>query len=269
MELSIVINSYRNPSLLRLCIESIRKNIQGTEYEIIVADSATEEETEMMMREDYQKIKFFPFKRNVGLQALVKRGIEESKGKYILLLNADIIVTEKSVEKLLSFIKNDSGIGIAGPKLLNFNGTLQYSYFRFYKPITILYRRLPFKNIPFIKKHLDWFLMKDYNHETTREVDWLMGSALMISRKAFEKVGFMDSRFFMYMEDVDWCRRFWDNGFKVVFYPSSIMHHYHGKGSSRGGFVFSLFFNKLTWVHISSAIKYFVKYWGKPLPKHN
>ena len=88
-----------------------------------------------------------------------------------------------------------------------------------------------------------------------------MGSAMLVSRSAVEKVGIMDERFFMYMEDVDWCRRFWENGFKVIYYPLSIMNHYHGNGSDKGGFFYSIFFNRLTWIHISSAIKYFLKYW--------
>lgn len=270
MELSIAINNYKNPELLKLCIDSLRKNISGIEYEIIVADSETEEETEMMMREEYPEVRFFPFKENVGFQVMLKKGINESKGDFILLLNGDIIITPDSVEKLISYIKENKNIGMVGPKLLNFNGTLQYSCFHYYKPITIIYRRILFlQKFGFVKKHLDWFSMKDWDHETPREVDWLMGSAMMVSREAVQKVGPMDSRFFMYMEDVDWCRRFWENGFRVVYYPLSIMNHYHGKGSDKGGFFYSIFFNKLTWVHIESAVKYFWKYWGKEIPKHN
>lgn len=269
MELSIAINNYRNSELLKLCIDSIKKNVKNIEYELIAADSDTEEDTEMMMREDYPEIKFFPFRKNVGLQALLNKGITESKGNFILLLNGDIIVTPDSVEKLVSFLKNNPEVGIAGPKLLNFDGTLQHSCFRFYRMLTIIFRRTFLGKFGFAKKHLDWFLMKEYDHNSPKEVDWLMGSAMLVSRKAAGKVGHMDSRFFMYMEDVDWCRRFWENGYKVVYYPLSVMNHYHGKGSDKGGFFRSIFFNKLTWIHIGSAIKYFGKYWGKPMPKHN
>jgi hypothetical protein len=269
MDLSIVINSYKNPELLKLCLDSIGKNYSRKEFEIIVADSETEEDTEILMREVYPNIKFISFKKNVGFQTLVKRGIEESKGEYVLLLNGDILITENSIEKLLDFLKTNSQIGMAGPQLINFNGTLQYSCFRYYRPLTIIYRRTFLKKFVFAKKHLDWFLMKDYDHKNPKEVDWLMGSALLVSRAAVTKVGLMDPRFFMYMEDVDWCRRFWENGYKVVYFPQSKMHHYHGKGSAKGGVLRSLFFNRLTWIHISSAVKYFLKYRKKPLPEHN
>lgn len=271
MDLSLVITSYRNSELLKLCIDSVKKYSQGLDCEVIVADSATQEDTEMMMREDYSDIKFFPHKENVGFQELIKKSIESSRGSYILFLNGDIIVAENSIQKLLDFIKKNNNVGMVGPKLLNFNGTLQQSCFRFYRPLTILYRRMPnfFKKIKFIRRHLDWFLMQDFDHKKARNVDWLMGSALMARREAIEKVGIMDTRFFMYMEDVDWCRRFWENGFSVVYYPDSQMNHYHGRGSKKGGLFYSLFFNKLTWVHITSGIKYFIKYWRKEIPKYN
>lgn len=269
MELSIIITSYKNPELLRVCIDSIRKNLTLADYEIIVADSCTEEKTEMMMREDYPEANFIPFRENVGFQRLVKDGFRAAQGDYILILNGDIIVKKDSIEKLLDLVKHHPEIGIAGPKLFNFNETLQYSCHRFYSPLTIIYRRTFLGEFGFAKKHLDNFLMKDYDHQTLKEVDWLMGSSLMTSRRAVEKVGLMDSRFKMYMEDVDWCRRFWENGYKVVYFPDSQMYHYHGRGSADKSIVRSLLLNRLTWTHIASAIKYFWKYARRPLPRHN
>ncbi len=269
MELSIIITNYRNPELLKLCLDSVRKYTKGLAYELIVADSATQEDTEMMMREEYGDVKFFPFAANVGFQALIKKGIEESTGKYLLLLNGDIIVIPNSIEKMLTFIKSDDTVGMVGPKLLNFDGSLQYSCSRFYHPVTIIYRRTFLGHFAFAQKHLDWFLMKDRNHDLTMDVDWLMGSSLMITRSAVEKVGLMDPGYFMYMEDVDWCRRFWENRYRVVYYPAAVMHHYHGRGSAKGGVIRSLLLNRLTWVHIFSAIRYFKKFWNKPIPKHS
>jgi GT2 family glycosyltransferase len=271
MELSIIITGYKNPDLLKLCIDSIRKNFSWPKenYEIIVADSETEEATEIMMREDYPEIQFFPFVKNVGFQALVKKGIEKSQGDYLLILNHDIVVKKNSIENLFEFIKINPEVGMVGPRLINFNETLQYSCFRFYSPITIVYRRTVLGQLGFAKKHLDNFLMKDYDHKETKEVDWLMGSTIMVSRSAVEKVGLMDQRFKMYMEDTDWCRRFWENGLKVIYFPGSEMYHYHGRGSAGKGILRLIFFNKLTRLHILSALKYFLKYSGRPLPKHN
>ena len=268
MELSIIVTSYKNADLTRVCIDSIRKNYQRGDYEIIVADSETEERTSLMMREDYPEIKFFPFKKNVGFQELVRKGIEESLGEYLLILNADIIIKKNSIEQLLAFVRENPEVGIAGPQLINFNETLQFSCFRFYTPLTIIYRRTFLGKLGFAKKHLDRFLMKDFDHKSAKEVDWLMGSALITSKKAVRKVGLMDPRFRMYMEDTDWCRRFWEAGYKAVYFPDAKMYHYHGRGSAGKSVLKSLMFNRLTWIHIGSAIKYFLKYSGKSLSRH-
>jgi len=265
MDLTIAINGYRNPELLKLCIKSIRRNVKNVNYELIVTDSATEEETELMMREEFPGIKFFPSRINIGFQGMVKKSIEQSQGEYLLLLNNDIIVRENSVEAILEFMKKNPDVGIAGPQLLNFNDTLQYSCFRFYKPITILYRRTFLGKFSFAKKHLDWFLMKDYDHETIRDVDWLMGSCLMLKAAAVSQVGGMDERFFLYFEDVDWCRRMWEAAWRVVYLPPSEFSHYYQRSSQQGG-VTGILTNRVTREHLKSAIKYFWKYRGKELP---
>ncbi|MDP2837720.1 MAG: hypothetical protein Q8O53_00385, partial [Candidatus Moranbacteria bacterium] len=132
---------------------------------------------------------------------------------------------------------------------------------------TILYRRTWLGKLPFAKKHLRWFTLADQDLTTPTAVDWIIGSAMLVSREKAGAVGLVDDRFFMYMEDVDWCRRFWEQHFQVVYYPETFVYHYHAKGSARGGFFGSLLFNRLTWYHIESAVKYFLKYWSKPLPR--
>lgn len=269
MDLSIIITSYKNPELLKVCVDSVLKNITLTDFEIIVSDSETEEKTEMMMREDYPEVKFISSEKNIGFGATVRRGYELSTGEYVLILNGDILVKKDAIENLLNYIKKNETVGIVGPKLLNFNETFQPSCFRYYSPLTIIYRRTFLGKMNFSKKHLDNFLMKDFDHKTTRSVDWLMGSALMTKRDAIKKVGLMDERFKMYFEDTDWCRRFWENGYRVVYLPTSEMYHYHGKGSAGRNIIKALLFNRLTWLHIRSAILYFLKYAGKELPKYN
>lgn len=267
IELTVAVCSYRNPDLLRLCLKSVMKSTAGINAEIVVADGATQEETEMMLREDFPSVRFFPNTRNIGFVGLVNTALEAARGKYILLLNHDIVLLEDTVRLLMDRMKSDTKIGLMGPRLLNFDGSTQPSAFRFYRPQTILYRRTPLKVFGFAKRHLDWFLMKEKDLNVAQKVDWIMGSAHLVSRAAVDKVGHMDQRFFMYMEDVDWCRRFWENGYEVEYYPLAVAYHYHGKGSARGGILYSLFFNRLAWVHIMSALKYFRKYLGKPYPR--
>lgn len=269
IELTIAVNTYKSPELLRLCLESIERFMPGSgiRYEVMVVDSATEENMEMMMREDFPTVRFFPFRENVGFKSLINTSLDEAQGEFVFLINGDIILTEGAVPELLRYMRAHENIGILGPKQFNFNGSIQQSFFRFYKPVTILYRRTFLGRFAFAKRHLDWFAMGEVGDPSEPiSAEWIIGSALLVRRKVALEVGYMDNRFFMYMEDVDWCRRFWEKGLRVVYYPKCFVYHYHGKGSAQGGFLRSLLFNKLTWYHIESAIKYFGKYRGKKAP---
>lgn len=267
-ELTIAVNSYKNPEILRLCLKSLYKEMAhaAVVYEVLVADSATEEDTEMLMREEFPEARFFPFKENVGFKRLVNTSLDQAFGEYIFLINSDIVLTPDAIPKMLSYLKMHPEIGVLGPKQLNFNGGLQQSCFHFYRPVTILYRRTWIGKLPFAKKHLRWFTLADHDQKSPFPVDWVIGSAMLVSREKARIVGPMDERFFMYMEDVDWCRRFWEKSFKVIYYPDAFVYHYHAKGSAKGGFFGSLLFNRLTWYHIDSAMKYFWKYRKSDLP---
>lgn len=266
-KLSIAVNSYKNSELLRLCLESVYRHVKDVDFEVLVVDSATEEATRVLM-DGYPSARFFPFEKNVGFVALINKSIEEAKGEYLFLINHDIVLTENVVSDLLRFLEEHTGVGMIGARQVNFNGSEQASCFRFYRPWTVLLRRTFLGRLPWGERHIGWFLMDDYDRKGPKEVDWVMGSAMFVRRKAIDEVGLMDRRFFMYMEDVDWCRRFWEKGWKVMHVPSVTLYHYHGKGSDKGGVLHSLLMNRLTWYHISSAVKYFWKYLGKPLPKH-
>lgn len=269
MELSIIVTNYKNPELLKLCLTSIKKNYTGVDYELIVSDSETEENTEMMMREDFPDITFISSPQNIGFGGTVRNGYAKSTGKFILVLNGDTLIKKNSIEILLDYIKNNPNVGIVGPQLLGFNEKFQPSCFRFYTPLTIIYRRTFLGKMAFAKKRLARFLMKDFDYKNIRDVDWMMGSALMTKREAVAKVGMIDPQFKMYFEDTDWCRRFWENNYRVVYNPNAKIYHYHGKGSAGKSLLKTIMSNRLAWLHIASALKYFRKYAGKPLPKNN
>jgi len=265
--LSIIVTSYKNPAVLRLCLESLKKNVLCENFEILVFDSATEEDTETLMRESFPEIKFFAHKKNVGFARLVNQGLKNAGGNYILILNADIIIEKKSADILMEHMKSNPDVGVVGPKLLNFDGKIQPSCFQFYTPLIILFRRTPLGRLKFGREKINRFLYKDKDLEKPQYVDWIMGSAMMTSRKLIDEIGLMEENFgFLYFEDVDWCRRFWEKGYRVVYYPHSRMFHYHGKGSASANPLKAVLFNKLTREHIKSALKYFWKYKGKPNP---
>lgn len=205
--ITIAVNGYKNPELLRLCLTALYRELSQVSfaYEVIVADSATEEDTELIIREEFPRVRFFPFVANVGFKTLFNTSLTESKGKYIFLINSDILINQETIPILMNYLESHTEAKLVGPKQINFNGTLQLSCFRYYRPQTILYRRTWFGRLPFGKKHLDWFVMRNYDHRVPKMVDWITGSAMFVEREAALRVGPMDDRFFMYMEDVDWC----------------------------------------------------------------
>ena len=259
--LSIVIVNFKNPALLRLCLKSLERNL-GKEFqrEIIVIDVASSTSTRNVVTEEFPEVKLVPFKDNIGFTRGVNEGIKKSRGDFILLLNADLIPMPQAIEKMYGYMENHPEIGIMGPKLINFDGSDQDSCFRFPTPWTIVFRRTPLGQTYFGKKHLNNFLMSDCDKSKAIEADWLFGSPIMISKKAIDKVGLMDERFFLYMSDVDWPRRFWENGFKVLYYPDAKMYHYHLRHSKGRYGIFDVLFKKESRWHIKDALRYFIKY---------
>jgi N-acetylglucosaminyl-diphospho-decaprenol L-rhamnosyltransferase len=266
MKLSVIVNHYRTPEILKICLESIKRNLSNSqfEWEMIVTDSSTIEKTSEMMEEFFCNVIFISAKENIGFGRSINIAIGKAKGEYLFIVNADMIIEEeKAIEKLLNYIQENKDVGMVGPKLLNVNNTVQQSCFRFYKPITVIARRTFLGRTSFGKKILDDFLMKDiFDSKEISDpipVDWLMGSAMMVRRSDLDKVGLFDNRFFMYFEDVDWSRRFWEKGLRVVYFPGAKMYHYHFQSSKKKS-LFDSLFNKYARIHIKSALKYFEKY---------
>lgn len=265
MQLSIVINHYKVPSLLINCLDSTIKNLKTIAYEIIVTDSEAQSGTKELLYTKYGRLNNFHylgFKENVGFGKSVNLGIKESKGKYVLIINADIVIkNEKSVKELMNYLEKNKKIGLIGPKLLNIDGTLQQSFFREPGLLSILARRTTFTKTKLGQKALDYYTYQDKNLDKPFEADWLMGSALMTKREYINKVGLLDERFFMYFEDVDWARRFRSAGYKIIYYPKAVFTHYHIRASLKRGLV-DIFLNKYTRIHIVSLLKYMWK-WKK------
>lgn len=265
MMLSIIINHYKSPEILRLCLEYLKKNAPPG-YEIIVADSETVEKTRDMMHYDFPEIIYLAENKNVGFAKSVNRGIKNAQGEFFLIINADIVVpNNEAIPRMLTYMQANKDIGILGPRLLNINGEPQPSCFRLYSPKTILARRTPFGKTPWGKNEIERFLLTPPLNPIP--VDWLMGSALLVRRTAYEQVGPMNEKYFMYMEDVDWCRSFWENGHKVIYYPDAFFYHYHFQASKKRGAILDLFTNKYTRIHLLSAFRYFRKY-GLKIPRY-
>ncbi|MDX1536025.1 MAG: glycosyltransferase family 2 protein, partial [Candidatus Spechtbacterales bacterium] len=206
---------------------------------------------------------------NLGFGKAANRGIVQAKGEYIVVMNSDVIIPEpQNITVMLEYLERNPDVGLVGPKLLNFDNSHQPSAFRYYTPLSIVLRRTPLGKTSWGKEKIDKFMMRDYENltETPTEVDWLMGSIMATKKSYIEKIGLFDERFFMYMEDVDLCRRYWENDLKVIYYPLAAVYHFHGRASRTKNIFFALL-NKYTRTHLMSAIKYFKKH-GLKTPRY-
>jgi len=203
---------------------------------------------------------------NVGFGKGCNIGFAHSPARYYCTINPDILVTEDNhtVLRIIKFLDENPKIGMIGPKLLNSDGTVQESCYRF-DLASILIKPLKHINLDkkynWIKRHADKLVMRDFNHDETRPVDWIMGSAMVVRKEAVEAAGFFDDRYFMYLEDCDWCHKLWEAGWPVYYVHDIIIRHKHMRESARVPGVFqALIKNKLARIHLKNWFQYVWKW---------
>ncbi len=266
MDITIIILNYKSRGLTKQCLKGIELLKTSLSIEKIVVDNDSKDGTPEMIREEFPDVKLIVSPVNCGFAAGNNLGIKQSTGKYIMILNPDVAIMNNSLELLFQYMERHPQTGLVGPRLINPDGTAQSSCRTFPTPRIVIYRRTPLGKLPGPKKTLRKHLMLDWDHGENREVDWMIGACFFIRRTAMEKVGLMDERFFLYLEDVDWCRRFWQAGFRVVYLAEAEMIHYHQRLSAENPGLKGLF-SYATRIHIISAIKYFAKYLGSKNPR--
>lgn len=232
MLISIVIVNFNTKKLIKNCIESIFKAKPKVNYEIIIIDNGSNDGSCEFLKNisaKYPKtISLYLNKQNLGYASANNQGIKKSKGKYILLLNSDTLVLKDSLENLYEFAqKTNSRIGIIGGQLLNPDGSIQESVFNL-PTLGRAIRQYWFGE----KEILDKYAPKD---EVPREVEAVVGAAFLITPYARKKVGLLNERYFMYFEDLDYCRRVKRASLKVYYLPSAKFIHYHGASGEKAG----------------------------------
>lgn len=252
--LSIIIVNYNSGKMIKECLSSISKSFLNLSHEVIIVDNNSKDKYINFINEDFKKFLLLKNSKNIGFARAVNQGFWRAKGEIILVLNPDVKINPTSVEKAINFLENNPEVGILLPKLLNVDGTLQYSCRRFYTFPVLIFRRSPLKKLKPISQMIDKHLMKDSNHDKAMEVDWGLGACMFIRRSALNGDKIFDERFFLYFEDVDLCLRMKKKGFKVIYFPEAVMVHAHMRQSARG------FLNRAKWEHLMSLLKFIIKH---------
>ena len=263
MDLSIIIVNYRSRSKLENCLSSIYgADLSFLNYEVIVVENASGDEL-FDLQEKYN-FNLIISNKNLGMGEGNNLGIKEARAQYVFILNPDTIINSEALKILFERLSSEVGIGLIGPKLVYPDGSLQSSCSRFPIFFVPILRRTFLGE--YFKKTRDSFMMTDFDHKTSCEVDWLMGSCLMFKKSWLLENGeiyepIFDHRYFMYFEDIDLCREIKKHGKKIVYEPRAVIIHDHARDSAKNPWYIALFKDKITWIHISSWLKYFMK-WG-------
>lgn len=260
-ELSIIILNYKSRGLVKQCVKTIGLCAPSVSHEIIVVDNDSKDGTGEMLAAAFPHVRFIQSSANVGYAAGNNIGIRAARGRYVVIMNPDITVRPGALEAMTAFMDANPDVGIMGPKLVHPDGSIDPSCYRFPTYAIPVYRRTPLGRLQSARVAVAKYLMEDYDKQATTDVDWLLGAVLMVRREALDGVGMLDERYFLYFEDTDWCRRFWQAGWRVVYYTGAKMVHYHERLSAQGNWLVSPF-RKSTRIHISSCIKYFRKWQG-------
>lgn len=232
-DLSITICSWNTKADLRACLESLEKVRDEASMEVIVLDNNSEDESPDMVEAEFPWVRLFRMQRNLGFTGGQNYMMEHRKGRHALLLNSDTVVHEGALRTLMEYVEANPQVGVVGPKLLNPDGSLQFSARRFPRPAAALFRNTPFGKLFPNNRFTREYLMQDWSHDSVREVDWVSGAALLAREELMEKIGFLDPEFFMFSEDVDYCFRAWKAHYKVVYLPTSVITHAIGRSTDK------------------------------------
>ena len=266
IDVSIIIVNYRTRGLVKQCLKSIAAAAPGLEYEAFVVDNASGDGLPQMVRESFPWAKLIALPENAGFASANNAAMREAKGRYVFILNPDTMLAPGALETMARWMDAHPDVGMCAPKLLRPDRTRQESVHRFPTPWIPIYRRTPLGLLPDAKKELDRYFMRGELGEEAQDVDWIEGAAMFVRRADIDAIGMFDERYFVYFEDADWARRFWKAGKRVVYLPQAGIIHYHRRESADPSWFMGLT-NRVTRIHIASAVKYFMKWKDEAPPR--
>lgn len=253
-KLSIITVSNNKLYLLCACLNSIKKTGAQIPKEVIVVDNASQDNTQQVVTQKFPFVTTIKNTHELGYATNNNNAIKRVVGKYILLLNPDTELLPKALNTMIHFMDTHKKVGICGPQLLNPDLTIQFSCRRFPTWKTFLVRRTPFRYLIKNCAENSVHLMKDINHNVMQEVDWILGGCMCIRKKMIEDIGTLDENFFLYVEDIDYCLRAWQAGWKVYYVPSAkVIHHHQAKSDKKLFSIYSKY-------HMRSMLHFVLKH---------
>lgn len=229
--ISVIIVSWNAKNYLLQCLESLSNRPSKYLKEVIVVDNASSDGSVDEVKVKFPDVRLIRNAANLGFSRGNNIGVRASTGDYVCLINSDIKLLGNCLEILRTYAETHPEIGMIGPRILDGDGQVQSSCRGFPRLWNMLCRALALDALLPHWGIFNGYLLRHWGQDGAREVDILSGCFWFIRRQALQKVGLLDEGFFMYGEDMDWCKRFWTNGWKLKFVPSAEAVHYGGKSS--------------------------------------
>ena len=230
MRVTLVIVNYNTAADLRKCLRSVREVLGGVET--LVVDNGSTDGSREMVLDEFPQVRLVDNPGNPGYASACNRGIAAAERPYVFILNSDVEFLQDGLEELIERMDADPGIAAAGPMLLNSDGSVQMSCRRFPSMLSSVVHGFLGEIWPGNPLTVS-YQMKDLCRDEACEVGWVSGAAMLLRRTAALEVGGFDEAYFMYVEDVDMCRRLREAGYRVVYDPALRLLHHIGRTSSQ------------------------------------
>lgn len=234
IELSIIIVNFNVKELLEQTLVSAKKAAHNFAHEIFVVDNASTDGSVGMIRQKFPDVKLIANKENVGFGKANNQAMRLAQGKFLVILNPDTVVQEDTFSVIIEFFDKHPDAGMAGCKILNPDGSLQLACRRSFPTPWVGFTRIVGLSRIFPKSKLFGKYNLTYlDPDETYEVEAISGSFMMVRNNVAQEVGFFDESFFMYGEDLDWCYRIKEAGWKIYYVPDTKIIHFKGESSKK------------------------------------
>jgi GT2 family glycosyltransferase len=231
--ISLCIVSWNVRDDLTACLESVGAAARGCQAETIVVDNASSDGTVERLRECFPQLRLIVNADNRGFAAATNQAMAAARGDDLLLLNPDTVLPAGGLAELVACADAHPQAGIVAPRLANPDGSLQYSCRRFPSRSAALFRHTVLGRLFPNNRWSAEYTMAGWAHDALREVDWVSGACMLVRRALYARIGPLDEGFFWGSEDVDYCYRMHQAGYKVLYTPTPVIVHAIGASASQ------------------------------------
>ena len=259
-DVSVSIVNWNTRDELCLCLRTVLAQT-GVDFDVTVVDNASSDGSAEMVAAEFPQTRLIVNKRNLGFGSAHNQVIAATDGRYLFMLNPDARLEEPDfLKRIVDFADAHPKAGLIGPKVLNLDGTIQFSARNFPTVGAAAFQNTFLGRLFPKSRCVRQYVISDWDHNEVREVDWLSGSALMARRKFIDDAGPLDEDFFIYCEDVDWGYRAKAKGWKCVYFPGATVVHRIGASSDHAQV-------RMLWQHHVSMYKLYRKHQSASLPE--